>query len=351
MQDFLTPNNQQKGYNWKVFWMTLVSMFTIVTLQFFHVRLPRIISPIAMKDDPFVQIVPKLEEVTNHYSLKKPQSIIPHSYAAGPYEDASAYVVINFDTGDVIAEKNMAKKLPIASLTKIMTAVVALDLASPDESFRVSENAANQIPTKIVMTPGDTLTLDELLRAALLTSANDAVEVIKEGVNAKYHSDIFVRAMNEKAQLIGLKNTHFTNPQGFDNPEHYSSVEDLAILSQYAMTHYPEIADLVKRDQDYLPATLSHGAHKLYNWNGLLDVYPGIDGVKIGNTEAAGKTTVVMSTRENKRVLAVVLGAPGIVERDMWSAQLLDLGFQQAFNMKPIDVQESELRAKYRTWI
>lgn len=246
-------------------------------------------------------------------------------------------------------EKNSDKRLPVASLTKIMTAVVALDLATPEERFAVSQKAAATIPTKINVLPGEKISLDQLLHAALLASANDGVEVIREGIDQKYGDKVFVRAMNAKSKVLGLKNTSFANPQGFDNRNNYSSASDLAILSQYALTKYPEIAQIVQKDYEYVEANRDHQAFDLYNWNGLLGVYPGVYGLKIGNTGKAGYTTVVAAERSDHRILVVLLGTPGVLERDLWAAQSLDQGFTK-FGLDPVWVSEADLRAKYSTW-
>lgn len=234
-------------------------------------------------------------------------------------------------------------------LPKIMTAIVALDLASPQDVFTASHKAATITPTRIGIHAGDKLTLEELLRGMLLTSGNDAAEVIRQGVDGLYSDTVFMRAMNEKAAFLGLSDTHFDNPQGYDGKTHYSSTHDIAVLTHYALTNYPLIADIVQREKDVVDATETHEALYLPNWNGLLGVYPDVFGVKIGNTGRAGSTTVVGAKRNGKQVLTVVLGAPGIVERDMWAAQLLDLGFER-LGVKPAFITESELRLKYRTW-
>ena len=156
--------------------------------------------------------------------------------------------------------------------------------------------------------------------------------------------------MNEKAAIVGLKNTHFMNPQGFDDSQHYSTVEDLALLTHYALTNYPLIAEIVKKDYVHLEANNTHRQFDLYNWNGLLDVYPNVMGVKIGNTDMAGTTTIVLSEREGKRMLAILLGAPNVLKRDIWTAGLLDMGFEKTKGLQPIEVSESDLAAKYATW-
>jgi serine-type D-Ala-D-Ala carboxypeptidase (penicillin-binding protein 5/6) len=343
----------------KIFFGTLIAMFVMVMLQLMGVKSPKLLWPVPQKPDTFYDVIsPKLDSFENTYKVHSNTSIIPQADAAGEYDEAKAYAVIDYDNGDMLLSKDASTQLPIASLTKIMTAIVALDLAAPDEIFDVSPKASRIIPTKIAVEPGEQYTLHELLEAALMTSANDAVQVIREGIDTKYgqiyqsgKKDLFVRAMNEKAFLIGLKNTSFTNPQGFDDPNHYSSAEDLAILTQYALSNYPVIADIVKMDQTELGETDNHKRSVLYNWNGLIDVYPDTIGMKIGNTDAAGMTTVVVSNRGGKKLLAVVLGAPGILKRDLWASQLLDLGYKNTLGLASIEVTEKQLREKYATWI
>lgn len=328
--------------------------FAITTFTLYRLNINPVafLNPVPEKISAFDRIKSKLKERVNTYSLKKESgSLVPYALASTVQNvDAASYVVIDYDNGAIIEEKNGEKKLPIASITKVMTTVVALDLADPSEMFTVSERAAAQIPTKIGVKPGQQFTLHELLQAALLTSANDAVEVINDGVDTKYGEKLFIKAMNEKAKNIGLKNTHYANPQGFDDPENYSSVRDQAVLAHYALTHYPLIAEIAAKDFELLSPTGTHRRHDLYNWNGLLGVYPGTSGLKIGNTDAAGKTTVVVAEREGKKILVVLLGAPGVLERDMWAAELLDLGFERTLGLKPVGVTEDQLRAKYATW-
>jgi len=298
----------------------------------------------------FENLKPRLEEKVNSFELKKNTSLIPKAVAASDYENANSYAVVDLDTGEIIAEKDGDIPYSIASLTKVMTAVVALDLASPDDSFVVSTKAAEIEPTKIGVVADETMTLKELLTASLLTSANDATEVIKEGINAKYGEKVFIDAMNKKAAFIGMENTRFANPQGFDDPNHYSTARDLALLAQYALNNYPLIREIVAKDYEFLPANEHHKQFDLYNWNGLLDVYPKTYGVKIGNTGDAGVTTMVASERGGKNIAVILLGAPDVLDRDLWASQLLDAGYQETLGLDPIVVTEQELRAKYASW-
>ena len=325
-------------------------MFSMVILHSAGVRIGPIMSPLPQKEDVLFNLLPKLELYTDNFTVKKQQRFIPQAHATSEVDGASAYGVIDYTTGNVILEKNLEKKVSIASLTKIMTAVVLLDLAEPSEKFIVTKSASRQIPTKIGVIPGERFTVEELINASLLTSANDAVEVIREGVDAKYEKEIFIKAMNEKSRIIGLKNTSFENPQGFDGDDHYSTVEDLTLLTHYALTNYPLIAQVAKKDYEFLPESPDHKQYDLYNWNGLIGVYPGASGVKIGNTGDAGKTTIVTARRQGHEIIAIVLGAPGIKERDMWAAELLDAGFEIAYGLEKVGVKAEEFQEKYDSW-
>lgn len=345
-------------FNRRPFWISLIGGFIMAFFQttgigqgvfpHFHLNNPFNIQSASTIFE--TKIEPLLEKKPNTFSLNDSSSNAPQAYAAADYDNASAYALFDLDTGDVLAEKNDTKHVPIASLTKIMTAVVALDLAQPDEKFTITQDAADQIPTKIGIVPGQKMRLGELMEAALMTSANDAAQEIHDGIDAKYGSPIFVEAMNRKAEFLGLQDTHFTNSEGFDNTQHYSSAHDLAVLAHYALQNYPLIAKIAQQDYVYLPANSDHKQFDLYNWNGLLDVYPGAIGLKIGNTENAGYTSVVIAKRQDKTLGVVLLGAPGIIQRDEWAAELLDLGFQKTLGLAPVDVTQQQLQAKYATW-
>jgi D-alanyl-D-alanine carboxypeptidase len=339
----------------KIFFLAFLAMFIISSLQYLGVRSPwkpmQLTLPIPAQPAGVMDTIQeKLEEKPNNFSLKETPVLVPQTYAASEMDQLTAYAVIDIDTGEIITEKNGKDRLPIASITKIMTAVVGLDLVDPSELFTIDEDAAAMVPTKIGIVPGEKMTFEELLKASLLTSANDATQQIKNSIDKKYEENIFIKAMNHKATFLGLTNTHFANAMGFDDPENYSSAEDLARLAQYALANYPKFAEIVEKDSDVLMANENHKQFDLYNWNGLIGVYPDTHGVKIGNTGKAGKTTLVYSNRGGKRLVAVVLGAPGIKERDLWAAKLLDIGYERTLGLKPINVTEEQLQAKYSTW-
>ncbi len=364
------PTKMITNRNLKVFAVSFVSVLMMVFLQYIVVNLKAhsdqfcmkvwnfqlygcpssLVSPQTQDTISMEQVLPKLHVQRDGYKVQHPTRLITPAVAGADYDQAHSYVVINYDTGEVLAEKSSKQAVPMASTTKIMSAMIALDLASADELFTVSEDAPKTIPTRLALTPGEKFTVEELLNAALLTSANDCVQVLKENIDQKYGKGVFVEAMNRKAAMLGLSNTHFANPQGFDDPEHYASADDLAIISHYALTHYPLISQIVAKDHGVLTASKLHTESWLNNWNGLIGVYPGTFGIKIGNTDNAKNTTVVAAEREGHQVLVVTLGAPGVLERDLWTAQLLDLGFAKLANLKPVNITEQQLRTKYQSW-
>lgn len=341
---------------WKLVLLTFLAGFLMVAWPHLGLKTPdlssnNLLNPQpAMVKDPMKEIIPKLELIRNTFSLKKDTSLIPQAGASEEFAQASSYAVVDMDSGKVILEKNLNTPLPMASLTKVMSSIVALDLVRGDKQFIVSEEASKVEPTNMGLIPGQSWSLEELLHAVLLTSSNDAVEVIKEGIDSQYGPGAFIKAMNAKAKILGLKNTSFDNPQGYDGNSHYSSAADLAVLSQYAILNYPQIGEISKKDYQFFPETQTHKQADLYNWNGLLGVYPGVFGLKIGNTERAQKTTIVASERDGKKLIVVLLGAPGVLERDLWASKLLDLAFSREAGFTPVNLSEETLREKYQSW-
>ncbi|QQG43788.1 MAG: D-alanyl-D-alanine carboxypeptidase [Candidatus Daviesbacteria bacterium] len=348
MNSFSSFLKNLNGYSLKAFWISLLMVFLMVALPYLGVR------PQTTLFKPHVDIwqtvAPKLKHDLDNFQIKTSNSFIPTALAATQANQAKAYAVVDFNQGKLLASKDLNYSLPIASLTKLMTAVVTLDLISSADQFTISSQGAKVEPTKMGLIPGQVWGRDELLHALLLTSANDAAVELKAGIDQKYGAPIFIKAMNEKAKLLGLKNTHFTNPHGLDDPDNFSSAGDLAVLTHHALSYYPLIGEIVAKDYQFYPENSLHKQADLYNWNGLLGVYPGIKGVKIGNTDSAGVTTIVLAHRENQNIIVVLLGAPGVLERDLWAGELLDQGFAQLANITPVAVTKQQLQAKYAAW-
>lgn len=246
---------------------------------------------------------------------------------------SSGYVVVNKDGKPVFA-LNPDKKLPPASLTKLVTVMVASDLVEEGDLYEVGKESVGMEPTIIMVDEGERFSLDELLEASLMTSANDTADVLARGVAKKLGRslgggslEVFVMLMNEKVKLFGLENTHFRNPTGYDEDGQYSSPRDLAKITYFALENYPKIKEIVGTREMTIQESDLHKYYELPNWNGLLGVYPGVDGVKIGYTEDAGYVTIVSSEQRGERFMVVLLGAPDRWARDNWAHQLLNSAF------------------------
>ncbi len=262
----------------------------------------------------------------------------------------SNYVAVD-KGGKVVLARNADTRHAPASLTKLMTVMVTLDFSTPEEIYTVPKEATGLAPTILLLEEGEKLKIEDLTKGALITSANDAAYVMAYGTGKKLGGSyqLFVKLMNEKVKSLGLTNTHFANATGYDNPEQYTTARDMAKLTQYALTHYPEIKKVVALKSASIPHTPEHKVYELPNWNALVGLYPGADGVKIGHTDEAGHNTIVTSTRDGERFMVVLLGAPDMRARDMWAAQVLNSAFSDA-GVKPFRVTLGMLQERSRQW-
>lgn len=237
---------------------------------------------------------------------------------------ATSGLAIDDNTGEILAAKNADWSLPMASITKLMTAWVALDRAKPQDPITVSSVAASTPPTHMPLGAGEVLSVQDLLSMLLLTSANDAAQALADGLGGE---PSFVNGMNEKAAKFGLANTHFANPTGFDAEGHYSSANDLAILAHHLFNEHPELLPLLQQSKVIINGSEKHKAYDVANFHQLVGVYPGFLGGKPGYTGNAGNCLLSLAERDGKRVIAVVLNSPDPAGE---SSQLLDLGFDLA---------------------
>ncbi len=231
----------------------------------------------------------------------------------------SAGVVVDINEGTILFEKYASKQYKIASLTKIMTAVVALEHKKIDDKLFVSEDAASVGENSMQISAGEIYLLEELLYGLILHSGNDAAYAIAEGVAGDV--DTFIDWMNIKAKELGLKNTYFADPSGLDNAT-YSTPLDLAKLTRYALKN-PEFKKIVATVEKEL-ASDGHKYMYLYNQTNLLTTYPGVKGVKTGFTEEAGLCLVTYAENEGREVVGVVLNS---VDRKGDMVLMLDWGF------------------------
>jgi D-alanyl-D-alanine carboxypeptidase (penicillin-binding protein 5/6) len=216
-----------------------------------------------------------------------------------PLLSASDVLLANSDTGQILLAVNPDNPRPMASLTKLMTALLALERSRLDEQVVVS-SAALVGESAMGLQAGEVVTVEDLLWGLLLNSGNDAAMALAQHVAGSVPD--FVIMMNARAAELGLHSTHFTNPHGMDASDHYGSAYDLWRLAEEALTH-PKIREIVATQG------ITRAGHPLWNRNELLATYPDADGVKTGTTDLAGQSLVASVTRDGHRVLAVILGS------------------------------------------
>ena len=234
---------------------------------------------------------------------------------------AQASVLLECSRGEVIYALNETARLPMASTTKIMTALVALEKGDFSRSYEIPAAAVGVEGSSVYLQSGEHLTLEELLYAVMLESANDAAAAVALIVGGTM--DGFAAMMNEKAAQLGLADTHFTNPHGLDDAEHYTTALDLARLAVYALEN-PAFAAMVSTERKTISLHDGEGTRVLVNHNRLLRTYDDIIGVKTGYTKRSGRCLVSAAERDGVRLAAVTLNAP-----DDWRDHraLLDYGF------------------------
>jgi serine-type D-Ala-D-Ala carboxypeptidase (penicillin-binding protein 5/6) len=235
--------------------------------------------------------------------------------AATPEVDARAYLVLNAATGEVLLGRRAHDRLSIASITKLMTVLVALERTKPKVTVAVDPDAAGVPGSTIRLRAGERLPVRDLVAAALIQSANDSAFALAEHVGGG-DSGSFVALMNRRAQALGLSNTRFVRPDGLDTPGHYSSAWDVTRLGMVAMRH-PLIRRLVRQES----ASIA-GGRTLSTWNDLLGEIPGVLGVKTGHTSSAGWSQVAAVRGNGVTLYVTVLGSP---DRDTRNADLTEL--------------------------
>jgi len=236
---------------------------------------------------------------------------------------AQAAYLVDVDARSVLWMKDPDTSRAPASLTKLMTAIVAVDDAgSLDKVVTVPKEATQVEPSLMGLTAGERLTVRELLYGLFLISGNDAAEALAQGIVPR---DRFIRQMNQKAKSIGLTNTHYVDPSGLDAPGHGMSAHDIAHLAAYLDKYYPAIAAIAATKDITLPAADTHKAFPMQNINRMLWTYPGVTGLKTGLTDNAGGCWLATATRNGRHLIAVVLNDRGRSWVD--AAALLDYGF------------------------
>jgi D-alanyl-D-alanine carboxypeptidase (penicillin-binding protein 5/6) len=246
-----------------------------------------------------------------------------------PQVTGRAWLVENGATGQILGGHNAYRRVPIASLTKLMTVLLVLEHAKLDDVVTVSREAAAARESTVSLRAGERLTVRELLQAALIASANDAADALASYVGHGSEAR-FVALMNAKARQLGLHESHFVRPDGLDAVGHYSSAHDVTYLARLVMRH-PVVRQIVRQKL----ATISDG-HVLRTWNDLLYSYPGIFGVKTGHTSLAGWNETAAAHRRGVSIYATLLGSPERSTRNADLVKLLDWGFSNYVAVLPI---------------
>ena len=251
-----------------------------------------------------------------------------------------AACLIDQQTGTVLYEKNADQQMPIASITKVMTLLLTFEAVhngqlTMDTPVPVSEHAYHMGGSQIWLEPGEQFTLDEMIKAICVSSANDAAVAVAELVGGSEQG--FVQSMNARAAELGMTNTVFHNACGLDAEGHLSTARDVAAMSRYILNTCPEVLHYTGIWTD----TLRGGATQLVNTNKLLRRYNGITGLKTGTTSGAGVCISASATRDGLDLIAVVLGAPSSSDRFDAATTLLDYGFA-AYRAVPLPAVEDQ---------
>ncbi len=265
-------------------------------------------------------------------------------YAGEPSISAKAAILMDMETGEILYEKNAFEEMYPASTTKILTAILGLEMGSLNDIVHISENAAKIDEASIYLEKNHKVYLEDLIRGALIKSGNDAAYAIGEYIAGS--ESIFVMLMNKKAALLGGNNTNFINTNGLPNEKHKSTAYDLALMGRYAMQNllFSEIVSLREDSIKFITGETRY----LKNTNKLLWNYPYTTGIKTGTTRAAGSCLVASARKNNTELIAVVLKSQ---DRYGECIRLFEYGFEnfQSFSieknsiMGTVDILDGEL--------
>lgn len=243
---------------------------------------------------------------------------------APPEVDAEAAIVVDAASGEVLAAERAGERLPVASATKLMTALITLEQARPGEVMTSADYEPAPVESQVGLEEGERMAVRDLLVALLLESANDAAVTLAEGVEGS--TDAFVAVMNDRAGELGLDDTSYANPIGFDHPRNYSTAADLAALGRHLMEQR-RFREIVGEPEIELGS--GDVPRVVENRNELVGAAPIVDGIKTGHTLDAGHVLVGSASDDGNRVVSVVLGAPSEAARDAATLDLLRHGLDQ----------------------
>lgn len=254
-----------------------------------------------------------------------PATVFSADDIQAPDIGAGSYLLIDFQSGDVLASKNNQQKIEPASITKVMTAYVIYQelekgFITLDETVLISTKAWEMKGSRMFIKAGSKVKLDKLMHGLIIQSGNDSAVALAEHIAGS--EDAFVSRMNLVAKEIGLSNTHFSNVTGWPASDHYTTADDIATLAKRLIIDYPEHYKL------YAQKEYTFNKINQKNRNQLLWKDDTVDGIKTGHTESAGFCLLASAKRNNMRLISVVLGANSTKERTAYTRQLLEYGFK-----------------------
>lgn len=294
-------------------------IFIYIIASFFPGAIPNS-QPLFLANDSYEN-----KEIQNYHDLNYnsntnveslPNEILTEIHE--PVINARSALVMDFETGTILYGKNAFRKRPMASTTKIMSAIIALEYSELDEDVLISGKAANMGGSVMGLKSGTTVKMNDLLHGMLICSGNDAAVAIAEHIGGSVEG--FCEYMNHKAVEIGAYSTSFSNPHGLDAENHYTTAYDLAKITRYAL-RYPVFNEIVKKTE------FCYNGRTIKSTNEMLTVYEGADGVKTGYTGLAGRCLVTSATKNSMRFISVVLFCDTKNLRTSSSQKILDYSF------------------------
>ncbi|MGM0501109.1 MAG: D-alanyl-D-alanine carboxypeptidase family protein [Bacillota bacterium] len=272
---------------------------------------------------------------------------LAHGQTSGFDVEAKSAILMDGQTGQVLFRKNADLELPPASITKIMTLLLAAEAieegqVSLDDQVEVSSFAESMGGSQVWLAEGEKYSLKDILKAVVLPSANDACVALAEYIGGTEQN--FVRMMNRKAEKMGLEHTHFVNTTGLpvEHGEHYTSAHDIAVMVQELIQTYPKILEWSSKRVDFI----KNNALQIYTTNNLIGYYPGADGLKTGWTDKAKFCLAGTAQRDDRRLIGVVMKSDSEKARVEETAKLLDYGFKAFYKANLIGPQTNITKIK-----
>lgn len=282
----------------------------------------------------------ELEEILENDELNDAISVSNES-TDEPIINSRIGVIFDRKSGRVIWGKNENKRSAMASTTKIMTCLIVLENANLNDEITVSNKAGGTGGSRLGLKKGDKITVNDLLYGLMLRSGNDAAVALAEHVGGSKEG--FAKLMNDKASELGLKDTHFVTPHGLDDPEHYTTAYELAKITDYALKN-EKFARIVGTKECII--NINGYSKQLTNTNELLGYLQGVNGVKTGFTNNAGRCLVTSSNRDNFEIITVVLGADTKKIRTTDSIKLIEYAYK---NYTKINIEDI-VKEKFDEW-